>query len=301
MDLTDLATIKLTLLSIQENLFTALKNHYMILSEADVLKRYNNTPTLDYLKDKHGKLLLMERDGVIIVTQTHTKDKGSKRFLDPKTRFLITDKDSYRSHIADIFNGVCDKFKVDEINNPVKENLVDVMSRMTKKKYQDISKIRDYNDDIDDVSFKLSLYQLISYMNRTYMIEAAIAIVGTYFSYGYVPIAYIKTKEPDVWNKLIKINTMYDNFLDLNAIDFTTPILNITGYSTWLKEITDLNNVYPLPNIQLGHNEYTEDIYMKQIDQYGAVFSYPYKTNEIIKITDSSIFNALKQFEKNRP
>ena len=152
-----------------------------------------------------------------------------------------------------------------------------------------------YRDDSDDAKFKFSISRYCIYKNETYMLEAALAISGSYLSYMFSPLAYIQNNDTIKWQEVIdKLNQCnHSNILNCNLNDI---VVNVCGYTTWFKHI-DSNYQYT-PEIFLNQKPYSKDVYTSQLTSTDHDIFL--ESNNDAYLTKSQ-FDTLVQFEKDRP
>lgn len=157
-----------------------------------------------------------------------------------------------------------------------------------------------YTDDVDDIPIKLSLYSIVSYNGKLYMIESAVAAVITVFTLEGVPFSYIN-KGTSLYTRLdgmvedFKYNHNGESFFALDSCA-RGPVINITGYTTWVKHIQNLDDVSPCDDVDLGHRNIS-DVYIKKAYE---VMSLPYNMDYNVYPIDKETFNIMAKFEKER-
>ena len=282
-----------------------------ILQETDLMKNLKGKPTLDYLILNNNTILLKEFDGVPIFIEKHAKAKAENRFVknaDIRHKF-ITLTDNYIYHIKDIIE-TTSKLYTNSEKFQNRSLFKDLSYRMLNM-YPKIENIKTYDDEKDDISYKLALYRLVKkdYLNiddnPIYMIESALAISTSFLSYNYQPLAYLRNLNNDKWKEFLQFNNESPNsivkpFLDLDTIDITKPIINICSYTSWFKHIADAESKIYVRDGEFNQSYKYNDVYVNKTRlTKGYVFAFPLN-NDIIEPITNLEFNVLKNHERFR-
>lgn len=134
------------------------------------------------------------------------------------------------------------------------------------------------------------------------MVESAIAAVITVFSYNQSPLEYLKSQNEECSKFLEDIQAHNKSYAEkhggIEPMDLTStafgPVLNLTGYVTWVKRIISEDNFTSVSDVDLGHKHIT-DAYAENAE----LISMPYVDDTIWKI-DKQTFQSIARYERER-
>ena len=281
---------------IQSNYGIELEQPLRTLSEADLEKVTNDA--LDLLCTKKGDVpeLRSIKNLPVVISRKHLKSKAKERFIRYiPARRLITNEMDYIMHIAEILRIVFDNYKD---SNGV--SLDQIIKRIFKHQFPDIDDIEDWYDDEDDIKIKLSTYRIFNHESKLFMIEGAIAVGISAFSLNGKTLDCIRNKYEYLWDDVIDINNKYPGqLIDLNALCYH-PVLTVTSYSTWIKQITSKTDFTMIPNSLLGNESLTE-LFQTKLTDPSYIYSIKYNNDLINNEVDDKTFDELCKFEQERP
>ena len=175
-------------------------------------------------------------------------------------QLITTNSSSSIMHIYEILNKVFKGSCLSKISGDMYGKLVD-----GQKKYFETS----------NEHYKLAIDRKVTFNNRNFIIEAAIAVVGTYLTSGKnIPVAFIKPNSYDpemkqAYEMIKNANNIYKkkwkiDIIKLDRLDlYRNFVLLVLGYSTWIKDV-DENWNYD-DSLELN---YDEDEHKGKIDLY---------------------------------
>lgn len=218
-----------------------------LFNEIDLNKINNGTLINLTSRDKSKCINMINK--VPVFLQTHANDEGLRRCLSTglsvKYKNLIMDStvNNYQDHILEIFMKVFKKYQLyynDSVSleNRLIENFFQI--------YQDIPSINDWDDNVNDVPHKICLYRRFKYMSKYYVLEAALPLTVSLLSYKFKPLFQLQNSL--MYNEILN-NTKIMSMIDILHTNLNNPVINITGYTTWFRYVTDINKMdyIPLP------------------------------------------------------
>ena len=298
------------------------KLYNMLLNEADLGKI--PLGNLYFLGMDNGKNLLSSLDGMIVLVSSHTYSDGSNRYIkDSNIReyILPPSYNGYRNHI---------KFILEEVNLKFKEKtsteLTDFLINKFQKAYPNLMTIKRYDDDLDDLHCKFSIYKLFNYNGRLFMLEGALGVNISILSYDFKPLIQIKNEYDEIFEKFInEVGSVYRSKLNsdakknkgiskrynssndekisifntINNLNLEKPIISVTGYSSIFKEV-EKDSLRFIPRLDFNQNQYSNDLYVSKVVDKDLLLCFPIDEGEITNL-ETSEFEAMKRFEKARP